>query len=332
MDKDIVISLKTIILTLSLLFLFYLLYMVRPIIIILAVALIIVISVEHAVMFFQGQKVFNKPLSRSAAVLITYFLLIFVLIAILTIGFQPVVAQSQKLFVNISQFIKEIPGMEDSDFSVPGLLSRFSSVSENIFTTTFSLFSGVAGIFSVLIISVYMSLDWLNIKSRFLSLFTGDLKEEIQSTIREIETSIGHWVKGQMFLMLVVGIMSFVGLMVLQIESPVALSLIAGLLEIVPVLGPIIALILAGIVGFSDSVTKGIAVIGLFTLIQQLENNFLVPKIMHRVSGFSPLVILIALLVGSTLLGVIGAIIAVPTMMISVIILKRVLRYTPPIN
>lgn len=332
MDREILISIKTVLFTVALLLSMYVLYLVRPIIVILVVSTIVVISLEHVVKVFQSQKLLNKPLSRNAAVLLTYFLLIFGVVTILTIGFQPVVVQSQRLLMNITQFLKEVPGLEETDFSLGSVLTNFSSVSDNIFSTTSTVLSSVAGIFSVVIISIYMSLDWLNIKSRFLALFTGDLRREINSSLEEVESSIGLWVKGQAFLMIVVGLMSFVGLLLLQVDYPLALSLIAGLLEIVPVLGPLIALLLAGIVGFSDSVTKGIAVVGLFTLIQQLENNLLVPKIMHRVSGFSPLVILIALLVGTTLLGVIGALLAVPTTMILVIVVKRILRYTPPIN
>ena len=97
-------------------------------------------------------------------------------------------------------------------------------------------------------------------------------------------------------------------------------------------MGPIIALILAGVVGFSQSFTQGILVIALFTLIQQVENNLLVPKVMHKVSGFAPLVILIALLIGSKLLGIVGALIAVPITMIIVILIRRFIKYSPPIN
>ena len=162
-------------------------------------------------------------------------------------------------------------------------------------------------------ISIYMSLDWENLKRRFISLFPNKFKLEVLRIIEEIETNVGHWVKGQLVLMLVIGSLSFVGLAILQVPYPLALGLIAGVLEIVPIL---------------DTPLKSLAVIALFIGIQQLENNLLVPKIMQKVSGFSPLVILVALLIGSNFFGIVGAIIAVPVTMIAAIVIKSILKHT----
>ena len=93
-------------------------------------------------------------------------------------------------------------------------------------------------------------------------------------------------------------------------------------------LGPVFSAILAGVIAFADSPIKALGVVVLFTLIQQLENNLLVPKVMQRVSRFSPLVILLALLVGGHFFGIVGAIIAVPITMILSILLKRMLQYS----
>jgi predicted PurR-regulated permease PerM len=327
MDRNIVISLHTIFLLILIVLGVYTLYMIKPVIIVLLIAFIIVIATEHAVQFLKTQTVLNKPLSRGAAVLITYFLLIAAIISILAVGVAPVVTQGQKLLANISNMYAHIPGFEDYSIPISELTPDLRALFPNVFTTTYSILTSVAGVLTVLIISIYMSLDWENIKRRLFSLFTGHLRRETEETVGEIEVSIGHWIKGQLFLMLVVGSAAFIGLTLLGVEYALALALIAGLLEIVPILGPIVSMVLASIVGFSDSFVKGMAVIALFTLIQQLENNLLVPKVMHKVSGFSPLVILIALLVGSTLLGIVGALMAIPLMMILVIIAKRVLRY-----
>ena len=119
------------------------------------------------------------------------------------------------------------------------------------------------------------------------------------------------------------GCVCFLGLFILGIDYPLALGLIAGLLEFVPMIGPIISAVLAGVVGFSMSPIKGLGVIVLFTIIQQLENNLLVPKVMQRVSGFSPIAILLAILIGAEFFGVIGTVLAVPVMMITFLLIKR---------
>ncbi len=329
MDKEIVISIKTILFTLILGISVYLFIVMKPVILTVLIAMIIVIAMEHPIGIIMTQKFMNKPVSRGVAVIISYFTLAMLVILALVIVLPPVVTQAQKLMISLSDFVKSIPGFEQANIGVKDLFGDLSKVSENFFTTTFSFFSGITTVLSLLIISIYMSVDWPNIKKKIFSFFRGNLKQQVQDTFDEIELSIGHWVKGQLYLMVIVGFMSFGGLVLFRVEYALALGLISGLLEIVPVLGPLIAVVIGSIVGFSDSFTKGVLVVGLFTLIQQIENNFLVPKVMQRVSGFSPLAILIALLIGTRLLGTIGAIISVPTMMVGVVILKQVLKYQP---
>ena len=94
----------------------------------------------------------------------------------------------------------------------------------------------------------------------------------------------------------------------------------------VPGLGPIIATVIASIVGFAISPVVGLIVLTLFTGIQQLENNFLVPKVMQKVTGFNPLVTMIALLIGGKLFGIVGAIISIPVALIVVVTFHRLIN------
>jgi predicted PurR-regulated permease PerM len=120
-------------------------------------------------------------------------------------------------------------------------------------------------------------------------------------------------------------VLSYIGLLIVGVQFPLALALLAGIFEIVPIIGPIISAVVAALVAVIDSPIKALLIVGVFSLIQQLEGNLLVPKVMQKVSGFSPIVILIALLIGSNLFGLIGAVVAVPVLMIGAIIVKTVL-------
>jgi len=128
--------------------------------------------------------------------------------------------------------------------------------------------------------------------------------------------------------MVAVGVMCFFGLVVLGVDYPLALGLISGVLEIIPLFGPFLSAILAAIVGFTISPVKGLAIIGLYILVQQLENDFLVPKIMHKVSGFSSLTVLVAILIGGRFFGIVGAMLTVPITMIGWIIVRKILEYS----
>jgi len=110
-------------------------------------------------------------------------------------------------------------------------------------------------------------------------------------------------------------------------RSSLALGLISGLLEIVPMVGPIISAVFAAIIALASNPIKAVGVVVLYIIVQQLENNVLVPKVMQKVSGFSPLVILTALLVGGEFFGVAGAVMAVPATMTLGIIIKKIFRF-----
>src|SRR3990172_3560469 len=308
MDKQVVISFKTILLTFAVVLAGYVIYRLGSVIGIFAIATLLVIAMESVINYFMRLTVFNKPLKKGVAVLISYGLLLLVMIVVGTVGLPPVIAQFQKMIVGISQIAQGLNLGDDFSIQLKDFLPQAANVSSELLSVTISVFSNATTIFSIFVIAIYMSLDWKNLKKRFLSLFPERLEDEAEDTFLEVERNVGQWLKGQLLLMLVIGVASFI-----------------GLLEIVPMIGPVLSAVVAAIIGFSDTPVKGVGVIALFIIIQQLENNLLVPKIMQKVSGFSPLIILLALLIGSEFFGVVGAIVAVPTTMIISIILKRVL-------
>lgn len=329
MDKSVVSTIKVVLTALAIVFCLYLIYFLGPILVSLTVAFLFVLALESPVKFFMQHTFMNKPIPRGMAVGLTFFLFIAAILFVLTVGLPPVISQGQKLILNLSLYIQRLPGLEEVDLTLKNLTLQLPAISGNVVDVTYSLFSNLFAVVSVLFLTLYISLDWENIKRRFLSLFSGRVKDEVALTFGEIELNVGNWVKGQLTLMLAVGAATFLGLLVLGIDFPLALGLVAGLMEIVPVLGPFVTAVLIAIVGFAASPIKGAAAIVLAILIQQLENNFLVPKVMQKVSGFSPLVILLALLIGHRFFGAVGAVIAVPLTMVFVVVVKRFIRYSP---
>ena len=326
MDKQVVISVKSILIAFLIGLAVYVLYRLGPIIGILLLATLLTVSLEPLVKKLMGVTLLNKPLSRGFSVVVAYILLIIVIAFVATVGIPPVISQLETLLTSLSTISSKINFGNNFNLSLSELLPQASKLSSGVFTVTISLVSNISTTVSLIILSLYLSMDWTRIKKQFISLFSDDKEDDVEDTINEVETNVSHWVKGQLTLMLVIGLASFTGLQILGVRYPLALGILSGVLEIVPILGPVISAILAAIIAFADAPIKGLGVIALYIIIQQLENNILVPKIMQKVSGFSPLVILIALLIGSEFFGVIGAIIAVPATIVGAVILKRVLR------
>jgi len=142
---------------------------------------------------------------------------------------------------------------------------------------------------------------------------------DVWVVLRSVERVFGQWVRAQVILGFAVGIFTFIGLTILSVvvdpifgRYAVLLSVIAGILELVPVIGPIISAIPAILIGATAGIESVIAALVLYTLVQQIENNFLVPKIQGDATDLHPAAVIFAIIIGGALAGLIGAILALP--------------------
>ena len=147
--------------------------------------------------------------------------------------------------------------------------------------------------------------------------------------MQALDHQLGGWVRAQLFLCLLIGLITYLGLRLMGIDYALPLGILAGLLEIIPHIGPTVAAVPSVIAGLALSLPHGLAVAGLYFVIQQLENSVLVPRIMKQAVGVNPLITILALMIGFKLGGVGGAILAIPTFLMIQIIYKEVLSSTP---
>jgi predicted PurR-regulated permease PerM len=162
------------------------------------------------------------------------------------------------------------------------------------------------GILSVLIFAFYLLLARDKLDDQLLHIFGEKNKTKFGKTLDLLEKKLGGWARGELALMFLVGSLNFIGLTLLRIPFALPLSLLAGSLEIIPSIGPVVAAIPAIVIGFGISPYMGFAVVALAFLIQQVENYVFVPKVMEKSVGVSPVITLLALAIGFKLVGVIG--------------------------
>jgi len=196
--------------------------------------------------------------------------------------------------------------------------------SSDLLNSTVALASNSLFIITILVFGFYLLLDWENVKTWFIGFFSRPAQKRVVAIIEQMEHRLGGWVRGELALMTIVGVLIFFGLTVLKVEYALPLALIAAVLEIVPMIGPILSMIPAAIVGFSTSLWLGLAVLVLYAVVQQVENNFIVPNVMGKAVGFSPLATLIILFIGTELYGVGGLILAIPTTLFLTIVIKDI--------
>lgn len=183
---------------------------------------------------------------------------------------------------------------------------------DQAFSIVNTVFGVSLSVISMLIVTFYWTVEKVSVKRWFLGLFAFDHRGRAHAIWDEIEYRIGGWARGQLLLMLTIGILSGIIYYFLDLRFWLALAIFAGFTEVIPYIGPILAGALAALVALTDSPEKAIIVVVMAFLLQQLEGAFLVPRIMKNTVGLTPLTVILAVLIGNTLGGPAGSIIAIP--------------------
>jgi predicted PurR-regulated permease PerM len=196
--------------------------------------------------------------------------------------------------------------------------NSFSSV----FTTIWGVIGGLAALLVVLVLAFYIVVEDDRARKYFKNLAPVEYQPYISQLIGKMQTKMGAWLRAQIILGLIVGVAVYIGLSLLGVKYALLLALMAGLFELIPYAGPVLSLIPAVLISFVQSPIKGLFVIILYLVVQQLENNILVPKIMQKVVGLNPVVSIVAMLIGWKLGGVLGAILAIPVATMAAVLLE----------
>jgi predicted PurR-regulated permease PerM len=182
-----------------------------------------------------------------------------------------------------------------------------------------STFSGLVAVFTFLVMTYYMLMERTNLNSHLHQLFKHESQaQQAIAFINKLEFQIGGWVRGELALMFIVGTITYFGLILLNIPYAIPLAILAGLLELIPNLGPTISAIPAIIVALLTSPNPLVAVfvVILYIFVQQFENNIIVPRVMKTAVGLHPLITIISIIIGLKLAGIAGGVLAVPLFLI----------------
>lgn len=305
----------------GILFLLLLLFLreIRSILLLIFIAYIIMAALHPLVEILRQTKI-----PKVLAVALT-FLSVLALLVLLIFPLVPFfISQIRSLFLNFPFYLDNTARIFDlriDEEQVKSfIVAEMELISKNAFTVTSKVFGGFFSTLTMFVISFYLLLDHDRIQRNITQLFPKVMQERVTQTQKQIEDKLGSWLRGQLVLSLFIGAITWTALTLLGIPFALPLALLAGILEIVPTIGPIIAAIPAIIVALSISPAMAIAVAGVYIVIQALENNILVPRIMEKAVGLNPLVIIIAVIIGATLMGIAGALLAIPFVSMLVVI------------
>ena len=330
-SKDISINIGsgTIIRTILFVLLLAFLYFFRELVLIILTAIVIASSIEPIAKWLIKYKI-----PRVLAVILIYAGVIVFFTGILA-SFVPLVLDEVLSFVALlpeyakmidtwnplyyGDFLSQFStlGSLSSDFSIGSALSTLTgtiySTFGNFWQIINNIFGGVFSFILILVFSFYFAVQEYGI-TNFLKIIT-PLKHEnyVVDLWRRSQLKIGLWMQGQLLLALLIGVFVYLGLMILGIKYALLLALLAAFAELIPLFGPILAAIPAIAIGFiGGGASTGLMVLGFYIIIQQFENHLIYPLVVKKVVGVPPLMVILALLIGASLAGFLGIVIAVP--------------------
>jgi predicted PurR-regulated permease PerM len=317
-------------------FIAWALWEVRGALLLIYISALIAIGLSPLVNELERNRLLRQRVPRWAAILVIYVCIIAALVAIAAMVIPAVVMQARDLarefprllhqgqqwLIDHGVLTREISAAEAVQQTAPSAAQDTLGLVAN---AVLGVIGGVFGLITVLVLAFYLLVDSSALILVFLRLFPREKRAQVNDACRRVTKKISAWLGGQLLLGGIIGSTAALGLYLMGVPFFWVLALIAGIGEMIPIVGPILSAVPAVVVALSVKPTLALAVIVFFIAQQQLENHLLVPKIMQRQVGISPVFIIIALLIGGSLLGVIGAILAVPTAAILQVLLEETL-------
>jgi predicted PurR-regulated permease PerM len=317
----------------------YLLWRVQEVLFLLALAIMLATAIEPLV-----NRLRRGPFTRGSGVLVVYTLIV-VLIGLPAYIIVPnVVSQAASFTETLPDRLEQLRPYAENlqprplqgfavsiiDNAIQAVQSPPRPAQEEIVQVGATAAQTLLSFLTVFVLAYYWIVERPSIKRVILRTVPVRQARTVNTVWMEIEDKLGGWVRGQLILMLAIGVAATFGYFIIGLPNPVLLGVLSGLFEIVPMIGPFLAFAPAVLVALAVDPTRALFVVGYALVIQQIESNVLVPRVMGRTVGISPLTVLLGILVGGTIAGLPGAFLAVPAAGALQVLLAHMLRSEDP--
>jgi predicted PurR-regulated permease PerM len=327
-------TIAAVVITIALL---WLLWLVRDILLLIYVSALFAIGFSPVVRLLERQRLprigaYQVP--RAVAILVVYLVILGVVVGIGFLVLPPLVRQARQFTADLPRLIEQAQryllerGIIQEPITWPQIIQQVPGAGIDavgtVMAALWGFVGGVVGVLTILILTFYFLVEADTIFRTFVRLFGPERRPRVAAVSIEITRTVSAWLGGQLLLAAIIGTTAGIALWLMGVPYFYVLAVIAAIGEMIPVIGPLLSAVPAVAVAFSVSGKLGLGVIVFFVLQQQIENHVLVPKLMERQLGVSAVTVIIALLVGSTLLGIVGALLAVPTAAIAQVLFQEI--------
>lgn len=299
----------------------FFLYAIRDVLLVVFVSLVLAAAIDPAITTLE-----RRGVPRTFGITIIYIGLL-AMITLMFVLLVPLVTDQ------LGQLTKAFPQLYSKAFSLfervkdPAILSSLQQgldtlnsaagqITKGLFSGLIGFFGGIFSVVGVLVLTFYLTMEEKGMKRLATDLAPVKYRPYLTQLFHRIEDRLGHWLRGQLTLGLIIAVMTYIGLTLLGIKYALILSLLAGLTELVPLIGPLVGAVPAIIVALAQEPILALWVALMYFGIQQLENHLIVPRVMAKATGLNPIIVIVSLLIASKVAGVVGFILAIPTVII----------------
>jgi len=309
MDKlnKIEISHRTIIFTVLFLISLKFLWVIKDLLFSLFIAFIIMSAIKPMVVYLTKRKI-----PKTLAAIVVYLLFLGIIITCSVFVVPPLVMESAQLILSLPSILESLSPQLTTVLNISALTQYLPGITSQVFNVARDIFSNAVFTITTVFFGFYFLLEEDLIKNILVKFFEEKKANTVANIFTQAEKRMSNWFWGEIILMAVIGVLSFIGLSLIGMKYVLALAVLAGFLEVVPSLGPTLAAIPAVLIGLSQSLFLGFAALAVSFLVQQLENNFIVPYVMKKVTGLNPIITLMALIIGGRVGGALGVVLAIP--------------------
>jgi len=315
------VSVVTMIKVVLVLIAFWLLFLVRDILIIFFVSLILASLITPLAERLEKQKV-----PRALTVLLVYVVIVIALFLVMAALVPPVLEEVRSLLTRFSAIWErflgssgalstylQARGYEDSfQRSLDSVTGQIPSVALGAFSSITGVIGSIFSAVLIFVLGFYMVVEAESLKKLIKSLAPSRYQSFIIGSLTRVHAKIGAWMRAQLILSAVMALVVYLMMILLGMPYALILGLLSGLLEFVPYAGPVIAAVPAVLIALAISPVKAALVLLTYVLIHQLEGHVLIPNITKKIVGLNPVVSIMALLLGARLAGFLGVLIAIP--------------------
>ncbi len=255
---------------------------------------------------------------RVIAVVLVYLLLILILVGIGWMLFPPLIDQLQQVSTRVPDWIDRAQAWlserqwADEFQPLDTIAAQIGSISSTLVTLPVAISSSIFDILLLFFISLYWLILTPDMNAFVCSLFPKTRRDRVMKILNEMGEGMGGYVRGTAINAMLIGTLSYVGLLIIGVDYAIVLAIFAGVSEIIPFAGPIIAGIAMIGIALLDSWTKALITAIFVLILQQIESNIITPNIMHSQTHVSPLLTILAIFAGSSVGGLLGALVAIP--------------------